>query len=130
MRPVCIPNKNNNGKAQRTFCPLPPCRLRSVSISVVAQAILPVELIDTSLGSRCLLRAGVELMALGAYFDVDLRRSGAGHEGVAAVAGDSCLVILGMDSLSHDFLLTWTPDAASHSAFVSMSGLNPDTGHI
>ena len=31
-----------------------------VSISVVTQAILPVELIDTTLGSRCLLRAGVE----------------------------------------------------------------------
>jgi hypothetical protein len=42
-------------------------------------------------------------MALGANFDVDLRRCGAGHEGVAAVAGDSCLIILGMDSLSHDF---------------------------
>jgi hypothetical protein len=50
-------------------------------------------------------------MALGANFDVDLFGSGAGHESVAAVAGNSCLKILGMDSLSHFFLLTWTPDA-------------------
>ena len=42
-------------------------------------------------------------MALGTDFDVDLLRSGAGHEGVAAVAGYSCLEILGMDSLSHGF---------------------------
>ena len=42
-------------------------------------------------------------MALGTNFDVDLLGSGAGHEGVAAVAGYSCLEILGMDSLSHDF---------------------------
>ena len=75
----------------------------SVSILVGAQAIFPVELIDTSLGSRCLLRAGVERMALGANFDVDFRRCGTGHEGVAAVAGYSCLIILGMDSLSHFF---------------------------
>ena len=42
-------------------------------------------------------------MALGTNFDVDLLGSGSGHEGVAAVAGYSCLEILGMDSLSHDF---------------------------
>ena len=83
--------------------PLPPCRLFRKSMSVVAQAILPVELIDTTLGSRCLLRAGIELVALGADFHVDLRRCGAGHERVAAVACDSCLIILGMDSLSHGF---------------------------
>ena len=83
---------------------LPPAALpflNAVSLSVISQAILPVELIDTTLGSRCLLCAGVERVALGADFDVDLRRCGSCHEGVAAVAGNSCLVILGMDSLSH-----------------------------
>ena len=74
-----------------------------VSILVVAQTILSVELIDTTLGSCCLLSAGVERMALGANFDVDLLRSGAGYESVAAVAGYSCLIIIWMDSLSHDF---------------------------
>ena len=92
-----------------TLCCLAVCI--TVSISVVAQAIFPVELIDTSLGSRRLLRAGVERMALGANFDVDFLGSGTGYESVAAVAGNSCLIILGMDSLSHFFLLTWTPDA-------------------
>ena len=74
-----------------------------VSILVVAQTILSVELINTTIGSCCLLSARVERMALGANFDVDLLRSGAGYESVAAVAGYSCLIILGMDSLSHDF---------------------------
>ena len=82
-------------------CRLAVCILGS--ISVVAQAILPVELIDTSLSSSCLLRAGVELMALGADLDVDLVLGGANRKGVTAVAGNSCLIILGMDSLSHDF---------------------------
>lgn len=51
---------NNNGKTQRSLrCCLAVCFF-SVSILVVTQAILPVELIDTTLGSRCLLRAGVE----------------------------------------------------------------------
>ena len=74
-----------------------------LSILLVAQTVLSIELIDTTLGCCSLLCAGVERVALGADFDVDLRRCGSGHECIAAVAGNSCLIILGMNSLSHDF---------------------------
>jgi hypothetical protein len=36
-------------------------------------------------------------MALGADFDVNLRLCGTGYERVAAVAGNGCLIILGMN---------------------------------
>ena len=73
------------------------------AIVLLVVAVLLIELIDTSLSSGSLLCAGVERVALGADFDVDLRRCGSGHECIAAVAGNSCLIILGMNSLSHDF---------------------------
>ena len=74
-----------------------------LSILLVAQTVLSVELIDTTLGCCSLLCAGVERVALGADFDVDLRLCGSGYECVAAVAGHSCLIILGLNRSFHDF---------------------------
>ena len=80
------------------------CRRRNFCGS--AQTVLLVELIDLTLGSCCLLCAGIERMALGTYFDVDLFLGGSGHESVAAVAGNCCLVVSRMNSFSHrNFLL-------------------------
>ena len=67
------------------------------AILLLAVAVLLVELIDTTLSSGSLLCAGVERMALGADFDVNLRLCGTGYESVAAVAGNGCLIILGLN---------------------------------
>lgn len=42
-------------------------------------------------------------MALGANFDVDLRLRRTCYKCVATVTGNSCLIILRMNSFSHDF---------------------------
>ena len=52
-----------------------------------------------------LLLASVERMALGANFYVDFRFGGTGYKSVATVAGNGCLIILGMDSFFHFFHL-------------------------
>ena len=65
------------------------------------QTVSAVELLDSALRAGGLLLAGVERMALGAYFDVDLLVGGSCHECVAAVAGHSRLIIRGMNSFSH-----------------------------
>ena len=67
------------------------------AILLLAVAVLLIELIDTTLSSSSLLRAGVERMALGADFDVNLRLCRTGYESVAAVAGNGCLIILGLN---------------------------------
>jgi hypothetical protein len=41
-------------------------------------------------------------MALGANFDVYLRSGRTGYKSVATVAGNGCLIILGMYSFLHD----------------------------
>ena len=69
-------------------------------------AVFLVELLNTSIGSCSLLLTGVERMALRANFYVDFRLCGAGHESIAAVAGYSCLIVLGMDSFFHRFHLS------------------------
>ena len=68
---------------------------------VCADAVLAVELINTSASLSRFLLAGIERMALGANFNVDLRLCGACHECVAAVACYSCLIVIRMDSLFH-----------------------------
>ena len=45
-------------------------------------------------------------MALGANFYVDFRFGGTGYKSVATVAGNGCLIILGMDSFFHLFHLS------------------------
>ena len=76
--------------------------MRSKYILVVgAETILLVESVDTALGCDGLLGAGVERMALGANFYVDLGLCGAGHKSIATVACYGCLIILRMNILLH-----------------------------
>ena len=60
-----------------------------------------VELLDTSASLSCLLLSGVERMAFGADFNVDILLGRTGNKRVAAVASYSCLIIFRMDSFAH-----------------------------
>lgn len=73
------------------------------AIVLFVVAVLLIELINTSLSSGSLLCAGVERVALGADFNVDLRLCGTGNECVAAVAGHGSLIILGLNRSFHNF---------------------------
>lgn len=92
------------------------------SVLLRFDAVLTIELVDTSSGGRSLLLSGVERMALGADLHVDLFLRRAGHELVAAVADHLCLVILGMDSVFHLFhlvILIWMiPNILVNSLFI------------
>ena len=68
---------------------------------LLLQAKTLVEAVHTSAGVNQLLLAGVEGMALGADFHVDLRLGGAGMDDLTAGAGDGAVHILGMDALFH-----------------------------
>lgn len=72
---------------------------------VCADAVLAVELINTSAGSCSLLLSCVERMALGANLHVDVLLCRTCYELVAAVADNLCLIISWMDSFLHDFHL-------------------------
>ena len=80
---------------------------------VCADAVLAVELINTSAGSCSLLLSCVERMALGANLHVDVLLCRTCYELVAAVADNLCLIISWMDSFLHDFhlsiFLLWFP---------------------
>ena len=64
-------------------------------------AILPIELLNTSVSSGHFLLASVERMAFGANFYMNLGLRGAGHKSVAAVTSHGCLIVLRMDSFLH-----------------------------
>ena len=68
-------------------------------------AILTVKLIDTSACSSSFLLSGVERMALGADFYVDIFLCRSCYEFIAAVADNLCLMVLRMDSFSHNIHL-------------------------
>ena len=80
---------------------------------VCADAVLAVELVNTSASSCSLLLSCVERMALGANLHVDVLLCRTCYELVAAVADNLCLIISWMDSFLHDFhlsiFLLWFP---------------------
>ena len=80
----------------------PPCLI----LLVLAKTVLSVELIDTAAYLSCLLLTSVELMAGRADLNVDLRLRGTGRKCIPAVAGNLSLIILRMDSFSHDIHLS------------------------
>ena len=87
-------------------------RMSAVNSNVLLRfdAVLTIELVNTSSGSRRLLLSGIERMALGANLHVDLLLRRTGHELVTTVADHLCLMILGMDSFfhfSHLVILFW-----------------------
>ena len=62
-----------------------------------------LEAVNASAGIDQLLLAGVEGVALGANFDLQLALDGAGFERLTAHATDGRLAIFGMDLLFHAF---------------------------
>ncbi len=82
------------------------------STVLLACAVLLVELINTAAGLCSLLLTGIERMALGTDFHVDLFLCTAGNESVTAVAGYGCLIVLRMYSFSH--LLLLLPASQTH----------------
>jgi hypothetical protein len=85
-------------------------RLRHIATSTffnlclyILHAILLVELFDTSASLACFLLAGVEWMALGTDLNVDFLLGGSCNESIATVTSHVCLIIIWMDSFSHDF---------------------------
>ena len=60
-----------------------------------------VKPINTSTGVNQLLLAGIERVALGADFDLDITLGRAGGKGIATSATDSGLLVLRMDAFSH-----------------------------
>ena len=68
-------------------------------------AVLLVELIDTSVSSCRFLLSCVERMAFGTNFYVDILFCRTCYECVTAVTCNCCLIIIWMDSFSHDFHL-------------------------
>ena len=76
-----------------------------LSLHLCVNAVLFIELINTATGCCRLLLTGIESMALRANLYVDLLLRGTGYEFIATVAGNLCLVVGWMDTLSHDFHL-------------------------
>ena len=74
-------------------------------LSILFHAILLVELFDTSTSLVSLLLSSIEWMTLRTDFYVDLRLCRTCNECVSTVAGNGCLIIIWMDSFSHDFHL-------------------------
>ena len=70
---------------------------------LIVHAILLIELINTSACLSSLLLAGVERMAFGTDFYVDILLCRTCNESISTVACYSCLIIVRMDSFSHDF---------------------------
>ena len=90
---------------------------------VCADAVLAVELINTSAGSCSLLLSCVERMALGANLHVDVLLCRTCYELVATVANYLCLVVIWMDSFSHfihlsDIICGFRPRPVCQSASV------------
>ena len=88
--------------------------LLKVRLSVDAVTLL--ESVYTSAGVYQLLPAGVERMALGANFDLELALYGTGLEGLTASAADDAFAVRGMDILFHR--------ATPHFIFAGRSAIN------
>ena len=70
------------------------------------ETVLFVELLDTSASLVSLLLSSIEWMALRANFDVDVLLGRTGSKCVATVTCNGCLIVIRMDSLTHDFHLS------------------------
>ena len=90
-------------------------------------AVLLVELINTTAGVNELLLAGVEGMALGADFYGDAGAGGTGLDGCAACALDNGGLIVRMDSCLHLFVLLII-GCLEHASVVTRRKVNCNTG--
>ena len=75
--------------------------LPALLVQQIAVALL--ELVHAAAGNHQLLLAGVERVALGADFNLQLLLGGAGGECFTAYAANDCLTVLGMDAFLHCF---------------------------
>ena len=72
---------------------------------ILFHTIFLIELLNTSTSLVSLLLSSIEWMTLRTDFYVDLRLCRTCNECVSTVAGNGCLIIIWMDSFSHDFHL-------------------------
>lgn len=77
-------------------------------ITLLFNAVFLIELLNTSTSLVCFLLSSIEWMAFGTDFYVNLFLSRTCNKGIAAVAGNSCLIVIWMDSFSHDFHLFYS----------------------
>ena len=75
--------------------------------SCLVQAVTLLETVYTSTRINQLLAAGVERMALGTNFDLELALYGTALEGFTACATDDAFAVGRMDVLFHNFLLKY-----------------------
>ena len=73
---------------------------------LLANAISPIELINTSTRLCSFLLACIEWMALGTDFNVDILLGRTCHKCVTAVTRYGCLIVIWMDSFFHLFHLS------------------------
>lgn len=80
----------------------------SLTLYVVlfVQAVFLIELINTSASLCSLLLSGVERMAFGTDFYMDILFCRTGYKSVSTVASYCCLLVIWMDSCFHDFHLS------------------------
>ena len=78
----------------------------SVIFKLFIQAVFLIELIDTSASLSSFLLSCIERMTFGADFYVDVLLGRTCYKSITAVAGYSCLIVIRMDSFSHDFHLS------------------------
>ena len=99
--------------------------LLKVRLSVDAVTLL--EAVYTSAGVYQLLPAGVERMALGANFDLELALYGTGLEGLTASATNDALTVIGVDILLHRVILLYLLGAGRLAALLLHAGIyNPN----
>ena len=78
----------------------------SILFKLFIQAVFLIELIDTSASLSSFLLSCIERMTFGADFYVDVLLGRTCYKSITAVAGYSCLIVIRMDSFSHDFHLS------------------------
>ena len=74
---------------------------------LLVHAVTLLELINASAAVNELLTAGIEGVALGADFDLELTAYGTALEGFTACATDDAFAVGRMDVLFHNFLLKY-----------------------
>ena len=87
-------NKKSHGRTD-------PCRGFIFKNLVILDAVLLIEALDTTTSRSGSLLTGVERMALGACFNMDLRLGRTGYESVTAVAGNLALIVLRLNLFIH-----------------------------
>ena len=90
-------------------------------------AVTLLELINTSAAVNEFLAAGVEGVALGADFNLELALYGTALEGLTASATNDALTVIGVDILLHRVILLYLLGAGRLAALLLHAGIyNPN----